>query len=211
MPLPCAGHEPHLNPASARSSVSHLISSGLRARRSGHRGGVVWLTGLSGAGKSTIAMHAEERLFNRGYQVYVLDGDILRRGVNVDLGFSAEHRRENIRRAAEIAALFADAGFVVIAAFISPYAEDRASARRASGALFYEVYVKASLAACQARDPRGLYRRAIAAEIENFTGISAPYEAPTSPDLCIDTERLSIDAAVVQLVQFVTLKLNIAI
>ncbi|MGH9349529.1 MAG: adenylyl-sulfate kinase [Vicinamibacterales bacterium] len=185
------------------TNVDHEVSADLRARRYGHRGGVIWLTGLSGAGKSTVAMRAERRLLQKGYCVYVLDGDNLRRGMNADLGFSAEARRENIRRAGEIAALFADAGLIVIAAFISPYADDRAMARRAAGAHFHEVFVRASLAACEERDPRGLYRRARAGEIAEFTGVSAPYEPPPAPELEIDTERLSIDEAVERLVRYV--------
>lgn len=189
--------------------VEHEVSAEARAERSGHRGGVIWLTGLSGAGKSTIAMRAERRLFQKGYRVYVLDGDNLRRGINSDLGFSAEDRRENIRRAGEIAALFADAGVVVLAAFISPDANDRAAARRAASAQFHEVFVRASLAACERRDPRGLYRRARAGEIREFTGVSAPYEPPTTPEVEIDTERLSLDEAVEHLVMYIEQHLRI--
>jgi bifunctional enzyme CysN/CysC len=184
-------------------NVEHEVSAEARAQRYGHRGGVIWLTGLSGAGKSTIAMGTERRLFQKGYRAYVLDGDNLRRGINSDLGFSAEDRRENIRRAGEIAALFADAGIIVLAAFISPDANDRAVARRAAGTGFHEVFVRASLAACEQRDPRGLYRRARSGEIREFTGISAPYEPPTAPEVEIDTERLSIDEAVEHLVAYV--------
>jgi bifunctional enzyme CysN/CysC len=185
------------------TNVEHEVSTEARAQQNGHRGGVIWLTGLSGSGKSTIAMGAEKRLFHKGYRVYVLDGDNLRRGINSDLGFSAADRRENIRRAGEIAALFADAGVVVLAAFISPDANDRAVARRAAGAQFHEVFVRAPLAVCERRDPRGLYRRARAGEIHEFTGVSAPYEPPTAPDVEIDTERLSIDEAVEHLVIYI--------
>jgi bifunctional enzyme CysN/CysC len=185
------------------TGVDHEVSADVRARRYGHRGGVIWLTGLSGAGKSTVAMRTERRLFQKGYRVYVLDGDNLRRGLNSDLGFSSTARQENIRRAGEVAALFADAGLVVLAAFISPYANGRLLARRAAGAGFHEVYVRASLEACEERDPRGLYRRARAGEIAEFTGVSAPYEPPASPELEIDTERLTIDAAVERLVSYI--------
>ena len=185
------------------ASSGHEMSSGLRAQRYGHTGAVFWLTGLSGAGKSTIAMGTEWELFQRGYYVYVLDGDNLRRGINADLRFSAQDRRENIRRAGELSALFADAGLVVLAAFISPSARDRAMARFVTGAAFHEVYVHASLATCEARDPKGLYQAARAGEIPEFTGVSAPYESPLHPDLEIDTEYLSIDESVEKLATYI--------
>lgn len=183
--------------------VDDDVSADLRARRYGHGGAVFWLTGLSGAGKSTVATTAERRLFQKGYNVYVLDGDVLRRGINSDLGYSAEDRHENIRRAGEIAALFADAGLIVLAAFLSPYAGDRAVARRAASTRFHEVFVRASVEACERRDPRGLYRRARAGEIAEFTGVSAPYEPPLQPELELDTERLSVDEAVDRLVRYI--------
>jgi adenylyl-sulfate kinase len=163
----------------------------------------VWLTGLSGAGKSTLASGAERRLFDAGYLTYVLDGDVLRSGVSSDLGFSAEDRHENVRRAGAVAALFADAGLVVLVAMISPFAEDRAAARRLSDSRFHEVFVQASVEACERRDPRGLYRRARAGVIPQFTGVSSPYEAPVAPDLVIETERLAVDAAIEQLTAYV--------
>src|SRR3546814_386164 len=168
-------------------SVDHLLTPQARAWRNGHRGAVIWMTGLSGTGKSTLAMRVEQRLFAKGLQVYVLDGDNVRRGLNADLGFSPEDRAENIRRVGEAAALFADAGLVVVTAFISPYRADRDRARAAAGDAFHEVYVKADLETCEARDPKGLYRRARAGEIPDFTGISAPYESPESPELIVDT------------------------
>ena len=169
-----------------------------------HRGGVLWLTGLSGAGKSTLAMTLEQRLFAIGYQVCVLDGDNLRHGLNANLGFTPEDRVENIRRVGEVAALFARVGFVAISAFISPYRADRDRAREMAGPEhFYEVYVRASLAACEARDPKGLYRKARAGEIENFTGISAPYEEPEACELVVDTEKLDIDSSIEKLLTFV--------
>ncbi len=181
----------------------HQVSPELRAMRYGHRGAVIWLTGLSASGKSTIAMAAEAHLFRKGYRVYALDGDNLRRGINADLCFSPADRRENIRRSGEIAALFAEAGLVVLAAFISPDTNDRALARAAAGDRFHEIYVRASLATCEARDPRGLYRAARAGDIAHFTGVSAPYEPPGNPDLMLDTDRLSVDEAVEQLVAYI--------
>lgn len=189
--------------ASNITRVEHAVSADARARRNGHQGGVIWLTGLSGSGKSTLSIAAERRLFNLGYQVYVLDGDNMRHGLNADLGFSPEERAENIRRVGEVAALMARAGIVVITAFISPYRSDRERARRAAENNFHEVYVQADLATCEARDPKGLYRKARAGEIAEFTGISAPYEAPQAPELALDTATLSIESAVDALVGYV--------
>jgi adenylyl-sulfate kinase len=182
------------------TSSGPTIDHAARAARYGHPGAVVWLTGLSGAGKSTIARHAETRLFERGYSTCRLDGDDLRRGLNRDLDFSPEGRRESTRRAAEVAALFADAGLIAIVAMISPFAADRAAARAVTAAPFIEVYVDASIDACAARDPRGLYRRARRGEIQDFTGISSPYEPPTAPDLALPTEQLPLEHAVARLV-----------
>jgi len=183
------------------TAVDHAVSGEERARRIGHRGGVIWFTGLSGAGKSTIAQATERALFQRGYQVYVLDGDNVRGGLNANLGFSPEDRAENIRRVGEAAALFADAGVLVITAFISPYRADRDRARAAAERLlgadaFQEIHIEADLAICEARDPKGLYKRARSGEIREFTGISAPYEAPDNPDLVIDTGENSVEACV---------------
>ena len=173
------------------SVIDHGVSSAARARRNRHAGGVIWLTGLSGAGKSTLAIGAEDHLFRKGYQVYALDGDNVRHGLNATLGFSPEDRAENIRRVGEVAALFADAGFVVLTAFISPYRSDRerarAAAERVSPNGFHEVHVRAPLEVCEARDPKGLYLRARAGEIADFTGVSAPYEPPDRPELTVDT------------------------
>ena len=177
--------------------VDHGVSRAARARRNRHAGGVIWLTGLSGAGKSTLVIAAEDYLFRKGYQVYALDGDNVRHGLNATLGFSPEDRAENIRRVGEVAALFADAGFIVLTAFISPYRADRARARvaakRASSGSFHEVYIRASLEVCEARDPRGLYERARAGKIPDFTGISAPYEPPERPELTVDTGDRSVE------------------
>lgn len=181
-------------------SVEHGVSSWARARKNGHRGAVVWLTGLSASGKSTLAMRVEQHLFEQGRQVYVLDGDNVRRGLSSDLGFLPQDRSENIRRIGEVAALFADAGIIALTAFISPYCADRARARRAAGDLFFEVYVRAPLELCEKRDPKGLYKKARAGLILEFTGVSAPYEPPEDPDLIIETGAQSEDESVRQLV-----------
>jgi adenylylsulfate kinase len=163
-----------------------------RERLLGQRGAVVWLTGLSGSGKSTIARAAEERLAAAGRLAYVLDGDNLRHGLCADLGFAAADRTENIRRVGHVAALLADAGVLVLTAFISPFRADRAAARAVLGADLLEVFVDAPLAACEARDPKGLYRKARAGEIAEFTGVSSPYEPPEHPDLHLRTADASL-------------------
>ncbi len=183
--------------------VDYEIEREKRAQVNGHLGGVLWFTGLSGSGKSTLAKELQRRLFQRGYQVYVLDGDNVRAGLCSDLGFSPEDRTENIRRIGEVASLFADAGVIVITAFISPYNEDRRRARTMASQYFNTVYIKASVEACEARDVKGLYQKARAGEIKEFTGISAPYEEPKHPDLVIDTEAMDIDACVDELVRYV--------
>ena len=165
-----------------------------RAGALGHRGATIWFTGLSGSGKSTVAAACERLLVADGRPAYLLDGDNLRHGLNGDLGFSPDDRGENIRRAAEVAKLLAEAGFIVITSFISPYRADRARARDVAGGLFHEVYVEAGLATCEARDPKGLYAKARAGQITQFTGIDAPYEAPEAADLVLDTETGSIEA-----------------
>jgi bifunctional enzyme CysN/CysC len=185
------------------SLVEAGISAPVRATRNGHAGGVLWFTGLSGAGKSTLAVELEKRLFTRGYQVFVLDGDNVRQGLNANLGFSPEDRAENIRRVGEVAALFAEAGMIVITAFISPYRSDRDRARQAAGDRFREVHIHADIATCENRDPKGLYKRARAGEIPEFTGISAPYEAPAAAELVVDTAAQSIDEAVSGLIDYV--------
>jgi adenylylsulfate kinase len=164
------------------------VSRAEREQISGHRGCTVWLTGLSGSGKSTIANLMEKALWERGVRSFVLDGDNVRHGLNKDLGFSPKDRTENIRRIGEVAALFTDAGVVNITAFISPYRADRDIARKAMPeGCFIEVYVQCELDECEKRDPKGLYKKARAGEIPEFTGISAPYEAPEKPELVVDT------------------------
>jgi bifunctional enzyme CysN/CysC len=185
------------------TAVGLRVSPEARALRNGHKGGVLWFTGLSGAGKSTLAVALEERLFAKGYHVYVLDGDNIRGGLNANLGFSPEDRAENIRRVGEVAGLFADAGFLVISSFISPYRADRERARAAASNGFHEIHIKASLETCEERDPKGLYKRAREGQIAEFTGISSPYEAPESPDLIVRTDLLSIEESLRVLVEYV--------
>lgn len=170
-----------------------------RIHRNRHKGAVVWLTGLSGSGKSSLSRALEWELFRMGMQVYVLDGDNLRHGLNSDLGFSKSDREENIRRVAEVAKCMADAGHVVITAFISPYRIDRIRAREIaldSGGDFFEVYLDAPLSVCETRDAKGLYKKARAGEIQDFTGISAPYEPPLTPELSIHTHTQSLQESV---------------
>jgi bifunctional enzyme CysN/CysC len=180
-----------------------LIDSATRAWSNGHRGAVIWLTGLPAAGKSTIAVQVERRLFEQGHHAYVLDGDNLRQGLCKDLGFSPEDRHENIRRAGEVAALFANAGIITIASFISPHKADRDVARRAAGKDFHEVYVKADAAVCEARDPKGHYRKARAGEIVDFTGINNDYEPPTDPQLTLDTAEMAVDECVATVLRYI--------
>jgi len=180
------------------------ITAQERAFRTGHRGAVVWLTGLSGAGKSTIAQSLERDLFHRGMHTYVLDGDNIRHGLNSNLGFSPEDRVENIRRVSEVAKLMADAGTVVITAFISPYRMDRRRAREIaleSNAEFIEVFVDAPLEVCEARDPKNLYKKARAGEIREFTGIDAPYEAPDDPEIVVHTDQQTADESVAKILE----------
>jgi len=167
------------------------------------RGCTLWFTGLSGAGKSTLALALERELFAKGYQVYVLDGDNVRQGLNANLGFSPEDRAENIRRVGEVAALFADAGLITITSFISPYRADRKRARAAAKDRFHEIYIHAELDTCERRDPKGLYKRARRGEIPEFTGVSAPYEAPEAPELAVDTDSLSVEESVARIVGYV--------
>lgn len=185
------------------TAVGHAVTRDARAARNGHKGAVLWFTGLSGAGKSTLALALERELFAKGYQVYVLDGDNIRGGLNANLGFSPDDRAENIRRVGEVAGLFADAGFIVISSFISPYRSDRERARAAAKDTFHEIYVKASLEACESRDPKGLYKRARTGEIPEFTGISSPYEPPEKPDLVLPTDELAVEECLAMLLKYV--------
>ena len=180
------------------------VTSRHRAMRNGHRGAVVWLTGLSGAGKSTIAQALERELFNQNLNVYVLDGDNVRHGLNSNLGFSPEDRVENIRRVAEVANLMADSGQVVVTAFISPYRSDRRRAREIAlegGCDFVEVFVDAPLEVCERRDPKHLYKKARAGEIKDFTGIAAPYEAPEDPEIVTRTADQTLEESVATILE----------
>jgi len=180
------------------------ITARERALRTGHRGAVIWLTGLSGAGKSTIAQSLERNLFHRGMHTYVLDGDNIRHGLTSNLGFSPDDRMENIRRVSEVAKLMADAGTVVITAFISPYRMDRRRAREIAlegNAEFIEVFVDAPLEVCEARDPKNLYKKARAGEIREFTGIDAPYEAPEDPEIVVHTDQQTVDESVATILE----------
>ncbi|MBI3575128.1 MAG: adenylyl-sulfate kinase [Gammaproteobacteria bacterium] len=176
-----------------------VVSRELRETLAGHRACVLWMTGLSGSGKSTIAHRLERDLLLAGHRVFVLDGDTLRHGLNSDLDFTDEARRENLRRAAEVVKVMRDAGLIVIASFISPFRAERQRVREIIGRDFYEVYVEASLEVCESRDPKGLYRRARAGQIPRFTGISSPYEPPTQADIRLDTATLPPETCVLQL------------
>lgn len=185
------------------TAVAHALDASDRAAHYGHRGAVLWLTGLSASGKSSLSMALEHALMGIGYACYVLDGDNVRHGLNRNLGFSPEDRTENIRRVGEVAALFADAGLICITAFISPYRADRALARQACREAFHEIHIAADLATCESRDPKGLYKKARSGELPEFTGISAPYEEPEHADLIIDTAREPIAASLEKLVDYV--------
>ena len=171
-----------------------------RERLAGHPGRVIWLTGLSGAGKSAIANALEVELYRRGRRTFILDGDNIRQGLNKDLPFTEEGRVENIRRVAEVAKLMMDAGIIVITAFISPFKRERELARELIGAThFTEVFVDTPLALCESRDPKGLYRQARGGQLQNMTGIDSPYEPPEHPDFTVHGESATVEAAVTSL------------
>jgi adenylylsulfate kinase len=179
------------------------VSRTEREKLLGQRGVTVWLTGLSGSGKSTVAVAAERRLADEGRLTYILDGDNIRQGLNSNLGFSPEDRSENIRRIGEVAKLFTDVGAIVFSSFISPYRADRDAVRVIlSEGDFVEAYVAASLETCESRDVKGLYKKARAGEIPEFTGISAPYEEPEKPELVIDTNAQTVDESVDVLIDY---------
>ncbi len=169
-----------------------------------HQSSLIWITGLSASGKSTIATELECRLFEKKIKTFVLDGDNVRHGLNKDLGFSPEDRKENLRRVGEVAKLLVDAGILTVAAFISPFASDREAIRSlfSSSEEFIEVYLKCDLAVCESRDPKGLYKKARRGEIPDFTGISQPYEIPANPEITIETDRLGIDESVETIVAY---------
>jgi bifunctional enzyme CysN/CysC len=188
-------------------TVAHRVSEDDRGNANRHRGGILWFTGLSGAGKSTLAIELERALFAKRYQAYTLDGDNVRQGLSADLGFSHRDRTENIRRVGEVAALFAEAGFVAIAAFISPYRADRDHIRAAHPRHFNEIYINAPLEVCEARDNKGLYRRARSGELKDFTGVSAPYEPPLAPELEVRSGEQPVAACLAELLAFVERRL----
>ncbi len=172
----------------------HRVPRDLKEKRNGHKSRVIWFTGLSGSGKSTVANATEKLLHDMGLHTYILDGDNVRMGLNKDLGFSPEDRTENIRRITEVAKLFADAGSIVLTAFISPYREDRDNARTIIGDNdFIEIFISADLSVCESRDPKGLYKKARSGEIKGFTGIDAPYEDPINPELVVETDKYNIE------------------
>ena len=182
---------------------SGRISKKAREQRLGQKGVVLWFTGLSGSGKSTVSVAVEEELFRRNKMPYVLDGDNVRHGLNKNLGFSPEDRIENIRRIGEVAKLFADAGIIVLAAFISPYRQDRQQVRELLGeGEFIEVYVDCTLETCEARDVKGLYKKAKAGEIGEFTGISAPYEEPEAPEIHLRTDKETLEDSVAKVLNY---------
>ncbi|MDK9720572.1 MAG: adenylyl-sulfate kinase [Rhodospirillales bacterium] len=174
-----------------------------RWQAKGHQSGILWFTGFSGSGKTTLALNLERRLFDQGWNICVLDGDNVRHGLSSDLGFSQKDREENIRRVGEVAKLLAQAGMIVITAFISPYQIDRDRVRAIAGGMFHEVFIDASLEVCERRDPKGLYVRARQGLIPDFTGVSAPYEPPLAPELRIQTQENDIAACLAQLENYV--------
>lgn len=185
-------------------SERHLVSAKARQQRQAHRSGVVWLTGLPSAGKSTLGKRLEQEIYSLGWNTYFLDGDTMRTGLNGDLGFSGDDRRENVRRVGEVAALFADAGLIAIAALVSPSKADRERARQAcKSGYFVEAYIYAALEICEERDPKGLYKRARAGEIPDFTGISSAYEPPDHSELVVDTATQTVEECTAQLFEFV--------
>lgn len=180
------------------------ISKQQRTAQKGHGAFLIWFTGLSGSGKSTIANAVEEALYKKNIHTYTLDGDNVRKGLNNNLSFSPQDRTENIRRIAEVSNLMVDAGLVVLAAFVSPYLEDRANIKNSVGNTnFVEVFVNTPVEECERRDVKGLYVKARAGEITNFTGINAPYEAPVNPDVLINTLETSVEEAVVLIMKFI--------
>jgi len=180
-----------------------LITREKRNLELGHQSGVVWLTGLSGSGKSTVATLVERMLFQQGYTISILDGDTLRSGLNNDLDFTTEAREENLRRTGEVASLFAETGHIVLASFISPHHKGRETVKNIIGDNFYLVHIQAELDDCISRDPKGLYKKAMFGGIENFTGIGQDYEKPDSANMTINTSSNSIAESTMQLVSFI--------
>ena len=188
---------------------NYKITKSQRETLHGHKAYLLWFTGLSGSGKSTLANLVEIELYKKGLSTYILDGDNVRQGINKDLSFAPKHRSENIRRIAEISNLMLDAGVITLAAFVSPYKKDREVVKQIVGPdKFIEIYVNTTLEACESRDVKGLYKKARAGEIKNMTGISAPYQAPTHPDLEIITDGQTIQESVAVIMQFLNTKFN---
>ena len=189
---------------------NYQVTKSDRNKLNNHNSFLMWFTGLSGSGKSTIANLVELELHKKGIKTYVLDGDNIRKGINKDLTFAPEDRTENIRRIAEIANLMVEAGNVVLAAFVSPYKKDRENVKNIlKNSNFVEIYVNTSVEECEKRDVKGLYKKARAGEIKNMTGISAPYEAPEQPDIEIKTEEVSVKEAVNKIINHITPKLKL--
>lgn len=179
------------------------VTKAQRQTRNGHQSVLIWFTGLSGSGKSTVSVALEKALFEDGKQTYRLDGDNVRHGLNKNLGFSPEDRKENIRRIGELGKLMVDSGAITVTAFISPYKQDRDNVRQLfEEQEFIEVYTQCSIETCEQRDPKGLYKKARTGEIPEFTGISAPYEPPENPEIIIDTEDNSVEASVNQILNY---------
>jgi len=192
--------------------IPHSYQISIHDRRNANKNNsfLIWFTGLSGSGKSTIANVVEQELYKKGIKTYILDGDNIRKGINKDLGFSPKDRTENIRRIAETANLMIDAGLVVLAAFVSPYKKDRENIKSiVKDVNFVEIYVNTSIEECEKRDVKGLYKKARSGKIQNMTGISAPYEAPENPDIEIKTENISVEQAVEQIIEYITPKLKL--
>ena len=186
----------------------HAISKEDRERQNGHKGHVLWFTGLSGSGKSTVASAVERELHQQGIRTFILDGDNVRTGLNSDLDFGAASREENIRRIAHVSALMKDAGIVVLSAFVSPYQKDRDFVRACAAEDFSEIFISTPLEVCEQRDVKGLYAKARAGEISNFTGISAPFEAPRNPELDVPTHTMSIEEAAAMVVTYIIPKIT---
>ena len=177
-----------------------------REKLLGQKGMLIWFTGLSGSGKSTIANALQQRLYEQGKLTYVLDGDNVRHGLNGDLGFTLEDRNENIRRVGEASKLFVDAGIITLGTFVSPLREDRLQVRNLLGKDFVEVYIKCSLETCEERDPKELYKKARSGEIKNFTGIDSAYEEPENPEIILETDVEDIDACVDKIISYLDFK-----
>ncbi len=187
----------------------YTVDKSSRCKLKKHKALLLWFTGLSGSGKSTIANRVEQKLYERGIHSYTLDGDNVRKGINNNLSFSPEDRTENIRRIAETANLMVDAGLVVLATFVSPYRKDRKNIRTIVGSEnMIEIYINTSLEECERRDVKGLYKKARAGEIKNMTGISAPYEAPLNPEIEVKTEEVNVEEASEQIFNFLYPQLN---